>query len=200
MRFSGMNFSQLLLPALLSFAQWTPSTFAQSTSSCPSYLSTNTTPTLNLTAISAANGRSVLECWALTTPFTVNAQAGTVGALNLFLGSLDNASYTVIPPRFHGGLHVDPAPQYVAFLSGLAHVTLPNVTYPAPQEEAWIVGGKYGVLIAVDHAGVSKYGHITTYPSDSDTVSLQIPFRDGKIPDHKVLYQGPCGWEEMVGL
>jgi hypothetical protein len=67
-------------------------------------------PALNLTAISASSGNSVLECWALP-GFVASAQAGTVGALNLLLGDLVNATYTVIPPRFNGGLHKAPAPQ-----------------------------------------------------------------------------------------
>jgi hypothetical protein len=87
----------------------------------------------------------------------------------------------------------------VAFLSGLIHVTLPNTTI-SPTTSAWIQGGKYGLVVAVDTANVSKYGHVTEYPSDADTVSLQIPFKDGKIPDHKVLYDGPCSWTEMVGI
>lgn len=52
----------------------------------------------------------MLECWALP-GFVASAQAGTTGALNLFLGDLANATYTVIPPRFNGGLHNAPAPQ-----------------------------------------------------------------------------------------
>jgi hypothetical protein len=67
-------------------------------------------PALNLTAISASNGNSILECWALP-GFVASAQAGTAGALNLFLGDLANATYTIIPPRFDGGLHNAPAPQ-----------------------------------------------------------------------------------------
>jgi hypothetical protein len=67
-------------------------------------------PALNLTAISASSGNSALECWALP-GFVASAQAGTVGALNLLLGDLVNATYTVIPPRFNGGLHKAPAPQ-----------------------------------------------------------------------------------------
>jgi len=31
--------------------------------------------------------------------------------LNLFFGDLSNATYTVIPPRFNGGIHNAPAPQ-----------------------------------------------------------------------------------------
>jgi hypothetical protein len=89
--------------------------------------------------------------------------------------------------------------RFVAFLSGLVHVTLPNTTI-SPTTSAWLQGGKYGLIIAADTAGVSKSGHVTDYPSDADTVSLQLPFKDGKIPVHTVLYDGPCLWSEMVGI
>jgi hypothetical protein len=73
-----------------------------------------TNPTLNLTAISASNSSSIFECWQLPS-FVTSAVAGTVGALNFFLGNLDNATYTVIPPRFDGGIHNAPTPQFVYF-------------------------------------------------------------------------------------
>ena len=107
------------------------------------------------------------------------------------------------PASFHrccfcselGRTYFTPSIRYVAFLSGLAHVTLPNST-----EEAWVQGGKYGLIIAVDNAAVSKYGHITTYPGNADTVSLQVPFLNGVIPKHTVLHRGPCTWPEMTGI
>lgn len=80
----------------------------------------------------------------------------------------------------------------VSFLSGLAHITLPS---PSPdskagEDEAWITGGAYGLLVALDTEGT---GHVTTYPGDEATVSLQIPFGDaGDVPAHEVLADGPC--------
>ena len=82
---------------------------------CPPILSNVTTPNLNLTTIAARDGQSVLQCWSIP-EFTQSATAGTAGALNLFLGGTANASYTVIPPRFDGGLHTAPAPQQVEAL------------------------------------------------------------------------------------
>ena len=73
-------------------------------------LSNVTTPYLNLTAIGAANGESTLECWRLG-PFASSSVPGTTGALNLFFGNMSNATYTVLPPRFDGGLHNAPAIQ-----------------------------------------------------------------------------------------
>jgi hypothetical protein len=97
MKFKTHGFSAL---AALVLSPYTAN--AQSSTSVPR--------ALNLTAISASSGNSVLECWALP-GFVASAQAGTAGALNLLLGDLANATYTVIPPKFNGGLHKAPAPQ-----------------------------------------------------------------------------------------
>jgi hypothetical protein len=69
-------------------------------------------------------------------------------------------------------------------LSGLAHVTLPDGS-----DEVWIVEGVNGLVVAADTVGE---GHHTAYPSDKETIALQVPFADGKAPDHKVLKQGAC--------
>lgn len=82
--------------------------------------------------------------------------------------------------------------RYVAFLSGLAHITIPG-----SDEEVTIKGGAGGLIIAADTADVSEQGHITQYPGDTPTAALQIPFKDGKIPPHRVLHRGPCREEEM---
>jgi hypothetical protein len=89
--------------------------------------------------------------------------------------------------------------RYVAFLTGLAHVTLPN-TPISSKTEAWVQGGKYGLILAVDTFTVSTLGHATEYPGDADTVALQIPLKDGIVPTHTVLYEGPCQWNEMTGI
>ncbi|MCJ1227600.1 hypothetical protein MMC12_004256 [Toensbergia leucococca] len=154
---------------------------------------TSSTPgTLNVTAILGKNGVSVLECWALIPAFVTSSQSGTTGAKSLALGNVANVTYTVLPPQFDGGAHNAPVVQYVSFLSGLAHVTLPTST-----ESVWVAGGKYGLIIAADTAGVSKGGHITTYPSSQETVALSIPTLDGRIPDHEVLHEGACRYEEQ---
>ena len=162
---------------------------------------------LNITAISAQNGLSVLECWQILPGFTTSSQAGTAGASILQLGNVANMSYSVIPPKFNAGLHNAPTTQYVtsrtsthslilthipslerwvAFLSGLAHITLPNSTV-----DAYVPGGKNGFIFAADTAAVSANGHSTNYPSGSETIALQIP-TGGTIPQHNVLHSGPC--------
>lgn len=42
-----------------------------------------TTPGLNITALDAIDGSSILQCWQLD-PFTVSSTPGTVGALSVF--------------------------------------------------------------------------------------------------------------------
>lgn len=66
---------------------------------------------LSLTAISAANGESTLECWQLANPFAVSSTAGTAGTAVAQLGEISIASYVVLPARFDGGLHRAPAVQ-----------------------------------------------------------------------------------------
>lgn len=66
---------------------------------------------LNLTAISAANGDSTLECWQLSDPFIVSNDAGTIGSAIKQLGNVANVTYTILPAKFNGGAHRAPAVQ-----------------------------------------------------------------------------------------
>lgn len=66
---------------------------------------------LNITALSAANNASTLECWQMTTPFTISTQPGTVGSAQLQLGNTSTLSYSVLPAQFNAGLHNAPANQ-----------------------------------------------------------------------------------------
>ena len=68
---------------------------------------------LELSAIVTRNGNSALECWRLTDPFATSSGAGTSGASTMDIDFLANATYTVLPPRFQGGVHNAPHPQYV---------------------------------------------------------------------------------------
>jgi hypothetical protein len=69
-------------------------------------------------------------------------------------------------------------------LSGLAHVTLPY-----GDDELYIVEGVNNLIVANDVRGE---GHFTDYPSDKPSIALQIPFRDGKVPEHRVVNEGAC--------
>lgn len=94
--------------------------------------------------------------------------------------------------------------RWVIFLSGLAHITLPhphrsnNTNNSHKTDEAWILGGKNGAILALDTADVSAEGHITRYPSGEATIALQIPLEGGVPPKHRVLHAGACKSEEQV--
>lgn len=90
----------------------------------------------------------------------------------------------------------------VLFITGLAHVTLPNTT--APDSTAWVSGGKYGLILALDTPDLSHLGHITTYPGAADTVAMQVPFSRQGVQrlrnTRKVLYEGGCQPTELIGI
>ncbi|KAK3380782.1 hypothetical protein B0H63DRAFT_560638 [Podospora didyma] len=60
---------------------------------------------------------------------------------------------------------------------------------------AYIMPGtvKSSVVIAADLKAASTLaGHFTEFPSGEPTILIQIPFESNKVPDHVVLYDGPC--------
>ncbi|KAI0477557.1 hypothetical protein GGR56DRAFT_692223 [Xylariaceae sp. FL0804] len=158
---------------------------------------------LNVTAIGARDGSSTLECWQMDQAFSISAQPGTSGTAQTTLGSVDTLSYTVIPPNFDGGVHNAPQNQWVVFTSGLAHITLPNNNNDDDDDSstsgAYVSGGESGLLFAADTADVSRRGHRTRYPGVTATTALQIPTRDGRVPEHSVLHAGPCSTSEITG-
>ncbi|KAF9888121.1 hypothetical protein FE257_009257 [Aspergillus nanangensis] len=154
----------------------------------PSALATtlSTPSTLNITVIGASNNHSVLECWALEPGFSESATPGISGNSVIGLGQGSGAvDFALIAEHADGGLHNAPAMQWVTFLSGSAHITLPD-----SEDEAWVSGGKYGTILALDTQDVSAEGHYTEYPSDEVTVAITVPI--AAVPGHRVLYQGPC--------
>ncbi|KAB8238248.1 uncharacterized protein BDW43DRAFT_263333 [Aspergillus alliaceus] len=142
-------------------------------SECPQYLTATA-------VVEDARGSALLECWRFTSPFY---EYPTVGMAHS-LANVSNITYVAIPPRSSEGIHKPPHPMIFVLLSGLAHVTLPD-----SDEEAWIMEGVNGLLVAAD---VSGFGHYTDYPSDKTTIALQVPFKDGHIPDHAVVHRGAC--------
>ncbi|PLB54982.1 hypothetical protein P170DRAFT_470409 [Aspergillus steynii IBT 23096] len=153
--------------------------------------STNSTNTLNITVIGAHNNQSTLECWALTPGFAHSTQPGTEQNMLQAMGPAaggSNVSYMVIQPRTDNGLHNAPTAQWVIFLSGLAHIALPH-----SPEEAYIRGGKYGAILALDTPDRSD-GHLTDYPSDEETVAVEVPL--AAVPGHRVLHGGGCKEEQ----
>ena len=61
--------------------------------------------------VTDANNNSALECWQLNASVTTSTGAGTAGATTFQLGNLTNATYTVLPANFYGGIHNAPYPQ-----------------------------------------------------------------------------------------
>lgn len=125
--------------------------------------------TLIAPALITQNNHTTIQCWNFTlSPFTSSTSPGTQGALKTTLSSASNLtfsapSYIIIPPRFNGGLHTAPRAQLVHYLSGVAHITVPQ----DDGVELWLVGGKGGLVFALDTEGE---GHVTKYPSDEETV------------------------------
>lgn len=70
----------------------------------------------------------------------------------------------------------------------------------AEQNEVWIRGGKFGIIIAADLKNKSATGHITEFPGSDTTVIAQFPVPGDVEPEHTVLYVGPCRMEDMLGL
>jgi len=85
-----------IIPIVLSFLLTFTNSYAQN-SSIP----------LNVTAISAKNGASTLECWQLK-----SIPAGYASAANFPLGQVTNATFSIIPPRTYVGLRQAPQVQY----------------------------------------------------------------------------------------
>jgi hypothetical protein len=71
----------------------------------------SSTSAFNLTAISASNGQSILECWQLSAQTVQAGTAGIDGASIQPLGSVANATLTFLPANFDGGVHNAPVNQ-----------------------------------------------------------------------------------------
>jgi len=69
---------------------------------------TGAPPNLQLTAISAKDGASTIECWKLAAPFVVLSQIGVAGVAFAQLGKAGNVSCAIIPAKYDGGLHNAP--------------------------------------------------------------------------------------------
>jgi hypothetical protein len=175
---------------------------------CSIGLSQSSTNSSYLTApaLVTIDNHTVIQCWRLAKPFVTSSTPGTTGAKAAVISNVTNlgrrqsrapgpglttvTAYTILPPRFDGGLHTAPAPQIVHFVSGLAHITLPaNSISGNSGQELWVVGGAGGLLIAADTTGS---GHITRYPSDHETVGIVAPFEGGTIPEYEVVKEGAC--------
>ena len=86
-----------------------------------------------------------------------------------------------------------------AVLNGLVRITAPytppgvnstmetNVAYAMPGS----VSSSF--LIAADLSSMSTVaGHYTEFPSNDQTVLVQVPFLNNQVPAHSVLHDGAC--------
>ncbi|KAI1173045.1 hypothetical protein F4777DRAFT_478608 [Nemania sp. FL0916] len=152
---------------------------------------------LNVTAVGGKDGKSRFECWQLSTPLDQSGQFGLVGTAASFLGDVGNMTYGVIPAGYEGEFHTAPIVQWIIVLNGMSRIVLAdNSTFTVSND-----GGESSFLFFADTPAVSRQGHKNYYPGDTETIFLQIPTRDGKIPEHRVLLDdAPCTSAEFVGL
>jgi len=120
------------------------------------------------------------QCWQFSKPFSTYPTVGKA----ISLADVSNLTYVVLPPRSEEGIHKPPHAMFFVLLAGQAHVTLPDGS-----DELWIGEGVNGFMIAADTRGI---GHYTAYPSEKETIALQIPFAEGGLPPYEVLHQGTC--------
>lgn len=180
-------------------------------------------PAFNITAISARNQASRLECWQLDAEPDFSR-----AATNFDLGTPGESFVGILPPRTSsdGTLTNAQAVQYVPLrqgqarqlrrmekleqltaqrryslvMAGQVHIVTPSSGLPDELNEVYIEGGRYGWLIAADTADVAAEGHVTDFPSDQRTIIAQFPLRDNQAPAHSVLHDGPCTKEDYAGL
>ncbi|RWA08419.1 hypothetical protein EKO27_g6693 [Xylaria grammica] len=152
---------------------------------------------LNFTAISTRDNTSHFECWQLSTPFTHSNQPGIAGTASVILGDVTNITYNVIPAGYDSRLHTVPSNQWAIVLNGVAIITLADNSTTSVTTD----GGESGVLFFEDTATVSRRGHGSFYPGITETIFLQIPTKDGIVPEHEVLSNNaPCKGTEFAGL
>ncbi|KAI0118571.1 hypothetical protein F4776DRAFT_260169 [Hypoxylon sp. NC0597] len=151
-------------------------------------------PKFNITAVSAQNGRSVLQCWQIDKPFSYSHALLDNGIAILDFGDVSKMSYTFVPPQYKQEPHNAPFNQWLIMLKGLGYITIPD----DDTASAYITPGQ--VLFAADTADVSSKGHLSQFPGVTENIFVQIPTKDNQIPPHTVLYSGPCKPAESAHL
>ncbi|KAI1391405.1 uncharacterized protein F4822DRAFT_184795 [Hypoxylon trugodes] len=147
---------------------------------------------LNVTAVSARDGRSTIECWQLDQPFSWYPN----GAFAASFHSLSSMTYTFVPRGYDTGSVNAPRKQWAIVIAGLLHISLPHDNTTS----AYIPAGENGIVFAADTADISYTGHVSQFPGVTETVFLQFPTSDGGVPPHRELHMGPCKVHETSGL
>lgn len=85
----------------------------------PASTQANSTYLTATALVTDSHNNSAFECWQLCNPFMTTSTPGQAGTKVATVGNITNGAYTVLPPRFNGGIHVAPAVQY-----GILHVQM----------------------------------------------------------------------------
>jgi len=150
----------------------------------PAVASLGSGSTMRVSALVGKHNASAFECWEVHPPFSISAQAGTVGAKIQQIGNIQGATVVFFNESgpTHAGLHAAPAPQWVLVLSGGGVVSLPTTGQKLPIP----VGS---IIIANDTSAVAGIGHNTDWSAGS--VAVQLPFAGGVV-NHTLINEGPC--------
>jgi hypothetical protein len=89
---------------LLLFISLLAPTLAQSSNTTATYL---TAPAL----VTTPQNTTTIQCWRLLNPFTPSTITGIRGAQSVTVANVSNIDYTILAPRFDGGVHRAPVPQ-----------------------------------------------------------------------------------------
>lgn len=80
-------------------------------------------------------------------------------------------------------------------LNGLIRISTPKAPPPMDETVAYVMPGTLAssLVVAADLRETSNLaGHYTEFPSEEQTVLLELPFAANVVQDHVVLYDGPC--------
>ncbi|KZT22948.1 hypothetical protein NEOLEDRAFT_1070454 [Neolentinus lepideus HHB14362 ss-1] len=138
-----------------------------------------------LSVLTTRDTISSFECWSLTPTNALSSAPGLSGAMSLAheMGHFANVTYQIGYPYSSADHHTH-APHFAMYLSGHAEIIVPN------GDKVIVNSGGNRVILVMDTMENSSTGH--SYPSHEETISMMIPTKDGQIPEHRVLYDGPC--------
>ncbi|KAI2465657.1 hypothetical protein F4781DRAFT_16416 [Annulohypoxylon bovei var. microspora] len=149
----------------------------------------------NITAVAAVDGYSTIQCWQLDNAFTSKTVLNRSSIYSADLGGVANLSYTFIPPNYDQGVHSAPFNQWVIFIKGIGLITVPN-----DNTTAYVAPGETGIIFASDTPDLTSDGHRSQYLGVTESIIMQVPAQDNKVPAHSVLHSGACDTSEMSGL
>ncbi|KAI0179818.1 hypothetical protein GGR52DRAFT_568589 [Hypoxylon sp. FL1284] len=160
----------------------------------PATASAADTIKLNVTAISARDGVSTLECWQMDRPLEIPTQSDLPGSIRGVLSNVSTVTYTVLPPKYDSPVHPAPTKLWVVV------VGFSQVTVPGDDVGFYTSSDTSSLFFAADTADVSSTGHRSQNPGDAETISFQIPTQGAVVPPHSVVHMGPCGAKDFVGM